>query len=55
MVEEIRGLRAYDPQLCQPVADLADPKPQAAVPVFDQVAKLFRDRGYPGSWPVTPG
>jgi hypothetical protein len=49
MVEEITGLRAYDPQLGQPVADLADPKPHAAVPVFDQVAKLFRDRGYSSS------
>ena len=49
MVEEITGLRSYDPQLGQPVAELADPKPQAAVPVFDEVAKLFRDRGYSGS------
>jgi hypothetical protein len=49
MVEEITGLHAYDPQLGQPVAELADPKPQAAIPVFDKVAKLFRDRGYLGN------
>jgi hypothetical protein len=49
MVEEITGLHAYDPQLGQPVAELPDPKPQAPVPVFDKVAKLFRDRGYSGS------
>ena len=49
MVEEITGLHAYDPQLGQPVAELADPKPQASVPFFDKVAKFFRDRGYSGS------
>jgi hypothetical protein len=49
MVEEITGLRAYDPQFGQPVADLVEPKPRAAVPVFDHVAKLFRNRGYSGS------
>jgi hypothetical protein len=49
MVEEITGFHAYDPQLGQPAAELADPKPQAAIPVFDKVAKLFRDRGYSGS------
>ena len=49
MVEEIMGLHAYDPQLGQPVAELADPKPQAAVPVFDKVAKLFPDRGHSNS------
>ena len=49
IVEEITGLHAYDPQLGQPVAELADPKPEAAVPVFDKVAKLFRDRDYSGS------
>jgi hypothetical protein len=43
------GLHAYDPQLGQPVAELADPKPQAPVPVFDKVARLFRDGGYSGS------
>ena len=49
MVEEITGLHAYDSQLGQPVAEVADPKPQAAVPVFDKVANLFRDRGYSDS------
>lgn len=42
IVEQATGLRAYDAQLDQPVAELTDSEPQAATGVFDKVAKLFR-------------
>jgi hypothetical protein len=42
IVERATGLRAYDPQLDQPVAELADAEPQAATQVFNKMAKLFR-------------
>jgi hypothetical protein len=42
IVERATGLRAYDPQLGQPVADLAGVQPQAATRVFGKVTRLFR-------------
>lgn len=42
IVERATGFRAYDPQLDQPVTELADPESQAATQVFNKVAKLFR-------------
>lgn len=42
IVERVTGFRAYDPQLDQPVADLAGAQPQPATGVFDKVARLFR-------------
>ncbi|GIG55825.1 hypothetical protein Lfu02_01970 [Longispora fulva] len=42
IVEHATGLRGYDPQLDQPVAELVESRGQAGREVFDTVAQQFR-------------